>query len=80
MASINVGEADFVAVAGAARDAKAAGNMDAARVLDKVARKINAALSSSNATLVTLRRMSGLPPRAEMSWRDMPSTIDEDRP
>ncbi len=80
MPSINTGEADFMAVAGAALDAKNSGNLEAAQTLDKLARKINAALSTSNPTLVALLRASGLPPLVSMTWRDMPSVIGSPMP
>jgi hypothetical protein len=75
MPSINVGESDFEAVAGAADDAKRKGRMADARTLDKLARKINLALSSE-AVPRELRYLAA-PHRAKKTWRDMPSTIGE---
>lgn len=47
MPSINISQEDFAAVAGAAMDAMNRGDDTAAHRLDKVARKISAALSDS---------------------------------
>jgi hypothetical protein len=72
MPSVNVSEADFAAVAGAAKDAQEAGHHADAGALDKLARKINAALSNE-----TARRASGWGPRLKgASWRNMPSTLE----
>lgn len=74
MASINVTEKDFEAVATAAMDAEESGDMDHAKALDKVARKINAALSAQTAA-----RANPFPTyRTKTSWRDMPSTLKDD--
>lgn len=61
-------------VIGAALRAKWAGEMAEAHALDKIARKINAALTAGNA-MVRLN-LSGLP-RPVIRWQDMPSTLDE---
>lgn len=74
MPTINVREADFEAVAGAAMDAKAAGNIEQARELDRIARKINLALS--NQTVRDFSPMNMGENRGK-TWRDMPSTIGE---
>lgn len=71
---INVSEDDFTTIASAAMDALNAGNGDDARKLDKIARKINAALSTSNGSRRILRQMGGKP--LPVSWRDMPSVFD----
>jgi hypothetical protein len=76
MASINVSEDDFDAVAGAAMDAKARGDMDDARRLDKIARKINAALTGATPERRSTAWVAGCQRRA-MRWQDMPSTIGE---
>ena len=76
MASINVSEDDFEAVAMAANDAKFNGDMEAARALDKIARKINAALTVAAPMLKRTTHLAGK--RASVRWQDMPSTIGED--
>lgn len=73
MPSISISEADFTAVAGAAYDAKKAGDMEAAEALDKIARKINAALTTARMTPFGVAMGMN---RSSLSWRDMPSTID----
>ena len=73
MASVNVSQADFEAVAGAANDADRRGDREQALALDKLARKINAALSSREA-----RKACGDWPNAQRSpftWQDVPSTL-----
>ncbi len=71
MASVNVGEADFDAVASAAWEAKAAGREDEAKALDKLARKINAALATATAGKATSLRNP-----TPLSWTDVPSVFD----
>jgi hypothetical protein len=71
VASINISEGDFNAIAGAALDARDAGKMIEARALDKIARKINAALSSARYKAVKFG--SGSKP---IRWWDVPSTIE----
>lgn len=74
MPSITISEADFTAVALAAHAAKNGGDMEQAHALDKIARKINAALSSQ--TTKPYRWMSaGM--RTPLRWQDMPSCIGE---
>lgn len=72
MASINISEEDFAAVAWAARDAKRDCLDEVAGKLDKIARKMNAALTNA--------RVSALSPfgaRARpITWEEMPSTFD----
>lgn len=75
MASIVISEEDFMVVAGAARDAQQAGNMEEALALDKVARKMNAALSRDSATAKIARYASG-GKSTPFSWKDVPSTLD----
>jgi len=75
MATINVGEDDFLAVALAAASAKDEGDMDQARALDKIARKINASLSS--AATKQYRWLGGSTKREPLRWQDVPSTIGE---
>lgn len=74
MPSINISEDDFTAVAMAAMDAKSDGDMDKARALDKIARKINAALTSAGTLQIS--KIHGMP-RQSVSWQDMPSCIGE---
>ena len=69
MATINVSESDFAEVAGAANDAKRRGDMDSANNLDKIARKINAALANGSVRHPMIRGQQGL------TWRDVPSTL-----
>ena len=75
MASINISEADFCSVAGAARDARDRGDMIEARALDKIARKINAALSHT-APMARLARAASGQRCSTVSWKDVPSTLD----
>lgn len=72
MASISISEDDFLTLAMAAGEAKDAGDMELARKLDKMARKVNAALSSSHLSSLTAVRVTGKP-----SWQDMPSLIGD---
>lgn len=74
MASINISEADFLQVAMAASDAKRRNDMEAARALDKIARKINASLTAAGSA--SYRYLAG-GKREPLTWRDMPSTLDE---
>lgn len=72
-ATINVGEDDFTAVSSAAIAAFRRGDEDEAAALDKIARKINAALTG-----VTTRRalaFTGVSP-STVSWKDMPSVLE----
>ena len=72
MATINVSEDDFRTVASAARDANEAGDREAARKLDKIARKINAALSNAN----TPSSPYGFGRQSKrLTWQDCPSTL-----
>lgn len=73
MPSVNVSEADFTAVATGAMAAKDSGDMDTARSLDKLARKINLALSSDNASAKVARMMGA---DVKRTWRDMPSVFE----
>jgi hypothetical protein len=77
MPSINIGEDDFVITAMAANDAKASGDLDQARKLDKIARKMNAALTAAEPTIKAASWIGG-GKRAPVRWQDMPSTIGED--
>ena len=74
MAHINISEGDFETVAGAALDAKYHGDLGQARKLDKIARKINAALSRSK---VPFGGKAG-PATETFTWRDVPSTIGDE--
>lgn len=73
-ANVHVGEGDFEAVAAAAYAARDAGDTVQAAALDKLARKINAALG----TAAGKGLMPGLPsPGVKgLSWRDVPSVFD----
>ena len=68
MPQIAVSEADFEAVAGAAIDAWEEGYIDRAEALDKVARKINAALAYACLPKIPHRT-------PKQSWRDVPSVL-----
>lgn len=72
--SVNVSEKDFTAVACAALEAQTAGDSDQARTLDKLARKINAALTSAD----PLRRIATFASghRSVIRWQDMPSVLE----
>ena len=72
MASVNVGQADFEAVAGAAQDALERGDRECAERLDVLARKMNAALSSRRGAGLRAARVLGVEP---LTWRDVPSTL-----
>ncbi|MBS3648782.1 hypothetical protein KEU06_09210 [Pseudaminobacter sp. 19-2017] len=74
MASVNVSEAEFMVVAHAAYEAHAHGDTDSAKVLDKLARKINAALSNETTSRATPFARVTKP----ASWKDMPSTLDRE--
>lgn len=73
MAAVNVGEIDFDVVATAAANAWDAGEHDTARRLDKLARKINCALTRQSTTNRNLVRAIGK--RSQLTWRDCPSTL-----
>lgn len=75
MANVNVSEADFAAVGAGAWAAKRAGDEEAAAALDKLARKINAALTYNNPTLTAIGR--GGFQRQAVRWQDMPSVFDD---
>ena len=70
MASINISEKDFEAIAAAAWTAKAAGDEVDAAALDKIGRKMNAALSKASARRTCGPAMGGGGP---VRWQDMPS-------
>ena len=74
MPSINISEADFVSVSSAARDAMARGKRSEAQALDKIARKINAALSGARVS--GLMALAGSSSSRGPKWQDMPSTLD----
>lgn len=71
MPSINISEDDFAAVAGAAVEAQMRGDDVEAKALDKIARKINAALSSATVSAISSMGRVTRKPR----WQDMPSTL-----
>lgn len=74
MASINVGEDDFTALAGGASAAQKCGDAKLAQALDKMARKTNAALSNE-----ACRKMCGgfarVFPHKGLTWQEVPSTL-----
>lgn len=73
MTSISVTEKDFEVLASAAVDAFERGDEQAAKAIDKVARKINAALSNQAA-----RKAAGPWARgsSNLTWKDVPSTLE----
>jgi len=71
MPNISVSEKDFEILFNAANDAKDKGDMQQAKALDKLARKINAALSK---TCIEPPLRTGRP--HHLKWQDMPSTIE----
>jgi hypothetical protein len=75
MASINISERDFEVLACAAMDAQDRGDRDTAKALDKLARKMNAALTAARYG-VRLSRAMGMP-AATVRWQDMPSVLVE---
>lgn len=75
MAQINISEKDFTTVADAAHEAKDSGDDESAAKLDKIARKINAALSK-NAEGARICRIYGGGPPTPLTWRDVPSVFD----
>ena len=79
MATINISEADFAAVAGAAIDAFDTGHRKQADALDKIARKINAALTNNHpAAKIALAMSGGL--SKPMTWKDAPCTFEHRLP
>ena len=77
MPNVSVTESDFEAVACAAMDAQEAGHVDMANRLDRLARKINLALSDY---VVGKLPMAGTFRRkSTRTWRDIPSTLTGDR-
>lgn len=74
MASINISEDDFLTLAMAASEAQDSGDKVAAKKLDKLARKVNAALTASIPERKIAAMMGGV--RRSVRWQDMPSTLD----
>ena len=74
MAKINVGEADFYVVANAALGAVAHGDKQSATVLDKLARKINAALVNAKHGRRARQMLGG--EYRPMTWQEAPSVLD----
>lgn len=70
MANISVSEKDFELLFNAANDANDRGDKSQAKGLDKLARKINAALSK---TCIEPPLRTGRP--HHLKWQDMPSTL-----
>ena len=79
MASINVSEADFESIVSAALDAESSGDADLARKLDKLARRVNCALSKQSPFAIAARHSSSST-RIKMTWRDMPSVLFKPTP
>jgi hypothetical protein len=68
VAIINISEQDFESVASAAFDAQRKGDRELAVKLDKIARKISAALSKAKYPSIMGRKH-------DFGWRDVPSTL-----
>ena len=75
MPSINISEDDFNTIACAAKDAKDDGNSQQATRLDKIARKINAALTATESAKMC-RKLGHV--HQTVRWQDMPSTIEDE--
>lgn len=79
MPSINVSEQDFLVVAIAAHAAMNYSDPGQAAALDKIARKINAALTGAMPERKIATAASGR--RSVVRWTDVPSVFDaSDRP
>ena len=72
MATMNIGEGDFKTLADAANAAKHRGDSEAAKELDKMARKANAALTNAAGEM---RRFAGGPSVAGIKWTEVPSCL-----
>lgn len=70
MPTVNISQADFEAAANGAWECFSRGKMQEAAALDKLARKINAALSASS-----IRGPAGLKRRERINWQDVPSVL-----
>ena len=70
MPSVNITEAEFMVVATAAIEADESGDVDTARTLDKLARKINAALTNANTP-----KVPGFG-HTPITWKEVPSPLD----
>lgn len=75
MASISTSEKDFETVASAAVRAFRAGDQQGTEDLDRIARKINAALPSDARSRSQVRSMGGRPKR--LAWRDVSSVLED---
>lgn len=71
MARITVSESDFVALSIAAHEAHKRGDKDESAALDKLARRMNAALSKGIAVKAIGAAKNAIAP----DWRRMPSTL-----
>jgi hypothetical protein len=80
MPTVNVAEPDFSAVARAAQEAEDRGDHEAAAVLDKLARKINASLSNATGRKASSSHpFSFFHPGTSLRWQDIPSTLRSQR-
>lgn len=70
MTMINISEGDFEACASAAIEALRRGDRKEAEALDKLARKINAALANKRASSGPFGRLA-----KGMTWEDVPSVL-----
>jgi hypothetical protein len=74
VASVNVSEDEFFDVANAANRAQDAGDRELARRLDKLARKMNAALSARNTYNLVGNLGRSLRSKI-LNWKDVPTTL-----
>ena len=70
MPIINISEKDFQACFNAAHAAKDAGDTETAVAMDKIARKMNAALANNHPSM----KITGC--RDKLSWTDVPSVFE----
>lgn len=71
MAAVTMTEKDFDVLVGAALDAQDRGDMEAAKALDMIARKLNAALTTEK--FRGARAFGGS--AKSHTWRDVPSVL-----
>lgn len=74
MPSINVSEADYATLYAAAHDAQDSGDIGQAEALDKLARKVSAALTTATTGMRLAAVLSGS--RKPLRWTDVPSVFD----
>jgi len=74
MASVNINENEFDVLANAARTIFKLGDVSAAKSIDKIARKANAALTNDKyrSSRVFIGALS-----KSLTWKDVPSTLED---